>query len=188
MLVYILVKISLASTFPQRRKVNTMKFRWLGVFLAVASIFEASLPAMANQEATPVYNIDVRAPQYCVKYPAPNKGKVISFEVVVDNTASTDGIGVEVQVLYRKHRHSKPVAASVGLTDIGPGQSFSFDAVTTARKWAELDGVRYRYLAFRVSVFDGEYTTTTTRSIRQIWRNIICVPAPPLDQEYPMEG
>ena len=163
-----------------------MKFRVLVVLSVVIAVF-SGVPAMANQEATPVYDIDVRIPQTCLKYPIPNTGKVISFEVVVDNTQSSDGIGVEVQVLYRKHRQSKPVVASVGLTDIGPGQSFSFDAVTTARKWAELDGVRYRYLAFRVFVFDGEYRTTTTKSIGQVWRNIVCTKAPPMqDEVYPL--
>ena len=151
-----------------------MRLRYFTV--ALASLLIAALtttPATAGgMEYEPSYDPYAWVDQRCDRIDYIDR--YLSLEAVFDNSQSTDEVGFQAVILFKKKKGEKVVTHTSPLRTVGAGESLSEQLIDIPAPFVLLDGKKYRRLAVRVYALDGLIAKTTWQSVRKMRSNTLC--------------
>lgn len=151
-----------------------MKLRIFVVALTslLATALASVSPATAGEEYEVSYSPYSWVNQRCDRIDYIDR--YLSVEAVFDNSQSTDEVGFQAVLLFKKKKGSKAVTYTAPLRNVGAGESLSEQLIDIPATFVLLDGVKYRRMAVRVYALDSLVARTTWQSIREMRSNTLC--------------
>ncbi len=100
--------------------------------------------------------------------------RYLSVEAIFDNSQSTDEVGYQAVLLFKKKKGGKVVTHASPLRTVGAGESMSEQLIDISAPFVILDGKKYRRMSVRVYALDSLVAKTTWQSIKKVRKNTFC--------------
>lgn len=150
-----------------------MKLRFLAAALASLLVATVVSPAMAGETEYEVsYAPYGWVNQRCDRIDYIDR--YLSLEAIFDNSQSTDEVGYQAVLLFKKKKGAKVVTHASPLRTVGAGESLSEQLIDIPAPFVLIDGAKYRRMAVRVYALDSLVAKTTWQSIRKMRKNTLC--------------
>ena len=152
-----------------------MKLRFFVTILAglLVASFASVSPAMAGETEYEVsYSPYSWVNQRCDRIGY--VGRFLSIEAVFDNSQSSDSVGFQAFILFKKKKGSKAFVRAMPLRSVAAGESMSEQLIDIPAPYVVIDDVKYRRMSVRVYALDSLVAKTTWQSIRKMRSNTLC--------------